>query len=186
MIKVNHQFLEKYFFVPDWKIKHLFLGTFNPKGGNPVSYFYGRPGNFTWPVLSKIFKQDFLVNEIDFFDLLKEKNIACMDMIRHVIISPEHHLSVIGNGYKDSNIINKRVERKYNTRFIKEVIQKNPGIKIYSTWGKGCKLKSWQKEIINIANVIPLVSPSRAARVPKGLRKFDYIFENWDTRVVCD
>ena len=29
---------------------------------------YGRPGNFTWPILSKIFKQDFLIEEIEFLN----------------------------------------------------------------------------------------------------------------------
>ncbi len=40
--KISHQLANEKFFIPDWPLKHLFLGTFNPSGGETVSYFYGR------------------------------------------------------------------------------------------------------------------------------------------------
>jgi len=40
-MKINHQLLEKDFFIPNWDCKTIVLGTFNPEGGEPVNYFYG-------------------------------------------------------------------------------------------------------------------------------------------------
>ena len=27
---INHQFINEPFFLPDWEVKHLLIGTFNP------------------------------------------------------------------------------------------------------------------------------------------------------------
>ncbi|MDQ8006543.1 MAG: hypothetical protein REI64_17200 [Pedobacter sp.] len=182
---VNHQLLDRDFFIPSWKVKHLFLGTFNPYGGKSVAYFYGREKNFTWNILSKIFTSHFNRNNInELLPLLKQNKIACMDMIRSVNALEEFVPGIIGEGYRDSKIINRKINRNYNTLFINEVIRKNPGIKVYSTWGKGSTLKSWIEEVSSVeSNVISLASPSPAARVPKGTEKYNYVLNNWQTKI---
>lgn len=67
MQKINHQFLNGEFFIPNWEISHLFLGTFNPDGGDKVNYFYGRKKNQTWRLLSEIFEDDFNPEDFDSF-----------------------------------------------------------------------------------------------------------------------
>jgi hypothetical protein len=188
MIKIKHQLLYTDYFIPSWEIKHLFLGTFNPEGGFPVPYFYGRAKNFTWKLLNDLFPGEFRSNDrtlrADFFDQLRANHIACMDMIRSVIISEENTALVIGKGYRDSMIINKKVIREYNTNEINKVIMANQDIRVYSTWGKGSSLREWNQELSLIAKpVIKLRSPSPAARVPKGVEKYNHAFLDWSLKI---
>ncbi|MBQ4915287.1 hypothetical protein J8L85_12615 [Maribacter sp. MMG018] len=177
---VNHQLLSKDFFIPKWEIKHLFLGTFNPEGGEEVNYFYGRNRNQTWKLLSEIFKDEFNPKEFDqFLTKLKKHKIACMDMIKSVKVINEDISLITGKGYSDSKIINNTIEREHNTTNIIEVIKKNPGVRLYSTWGKGPIIKNWNVEIDKIGPIISLTSPSMAAKVPKGEKKYDYMLEDW-------
>ena len=74
---MKHQFYKNDFFIPSWDIKFLFLGTFNPKDGEKVNYFYSRKTNLLWPTLSKIFQDEFNPNNLDFFEKLKSHKIAC-------------------------------------------------------------------------------------------------------------
>jgi G:T/U-mismatch repair DNA glycosylase len=179
-----HQLSNQDFYVPNWELEHLFLGTFNPSGGQKVNYYYGRPRNKTWDLLSKIFNDSFdLTNIPCFLDKLVNHKIACMDMIHKVEFPIDKKDKILGKGYKDSEIINKTVVRTYNTAKITEIIKKNPGIKVYSTWGKGPTLKNWKNEIKTILGIIPLVSPSMAARVPKGEKKFDYMLRDWKRKI---
>lgn len=186
---VEHQFFNRDFFFPDWKIKHLFLGTFNPIGGQNVPYFYGRQTNYTWSVLSEIFQVDFrnlLDNDFEsFIKALQKHEIACMDMIRQVEFDENqiNFNNIIGNGYKDSNIINNSVNRIYNTKSIQDIILNNPDINVYTTWGNGSSLLNWVNEINLIQNKVNLVSPSRAARVPTGVNKYQYILEDWNNKI---
>lgn len=185
-MKIQHQLLDLNIFTPEWNVKHLFLGTFNPKGGDSVNYFYGRSRNQTWPTLSKIFKTELNPNNPDFFEKIKTLQIACMDMISSVEAS-EHLLSqILGNGYSDSKIINGYTKREYNTNNIINIIKKNNGVNVYSTWGAGANLKEWKSEIMKINQVkqiTPLASPSLVARVPLGTNKIDYIFQNWENSI---
>lgn len=187
---VEHQFLNEAFFCPNWKIKHLFLGTFNPNGGENIGYFYGRSANYTWRVLSEIFQVNFrnlLEHDFEgFIKALQKHQIACMDMIRQVEFD-ENNINInniIGNGYKDSKIINNNVIRHYNTENIQQIIINNPDLNVYTTWGNGSPLLNWVNEINLIQNKINLVSPSRAARVPKGLSKFNYILNDWNNKII--
>jgi hypothetical protein len=50
---------------------------------------------------------------------------------------------------------------------------------VFSTWGKGAKLKEWKNEVSILGPVISLVSPSLAARVPKGEIKFNFMLNDW-------
>jgi hypothetical protein len=181
-MQINHQLINENFFIPNWEIKYLLLGTFNPQGGDPVAYFYGRNRNRTWELLSDIFNVELHPNNDNFFELIQNLGIACMDMIQQVEIEDELVEHVIGNGYADKNIINGHVSRVYNTQNIIDVITANPNIRVFSTWGKGSKLNEWQQrlsEIRLVKKIIPLVSPSMVAKVPKGVEKFQYMLNDW-------
>ncbi|MCB9426333.1 MAG: hypothetical protein H6584_04815 [Flavobacteriales bacterium] len=187
LIEVKHQFKNEDFYIPNWKIKYLFLGTFNPSGGEMVNYFYGRSRNQTWPLLSHIFGVDFNLNDkVDFFNQLRKQGIACMDIIDTVIINEVDKDKVVGKGYKDGNIINKKVKRLYNTDLINETIEKNSNVKVFTTWGKGSELKEWRDEISKVNQLNSLVSPSMAARVPKGMKKYEYMLDNWKSAINND
>ncbi len=67
--------------MPDWEVKYLLLGTFNPEGGEMVNYFYGRQRNQTWCLLSEIFGEELNPNLPDFLSKLKKHKIASMDII---------------------------------------------------------------------------------------------------------
>ena len=183
LTKIHHQLKNNDKYMPEWDVKHLFIGTFNPSGGEAVKYYYGRQKNQTWIILSEIFETTLETNSNDFFDKLKKLKIACVDMIDYVETSEAIVNEIIGQGYKDSRIINKNVRREYNTERINQVIANNPGIDIYSTWGTGPNLAEWKKEITKIGNIVPLKSPSLAARVPKGERKYQYMLNDWKKKI---
>lgn len=186
---IQHQFLNEKFFLPYWRIQHLFIGTFNPEGGDSVSYFYGREKNFFWKVLGDIFHADFNPNSKDFFQLLERHKIACVDMIQSVKRNDNLDFSevqireITGKGYSDSKIINGRIAREYNTSEIRRIIDLN-NCNVYSTWGKGSNLKDWKNEISKISFTANLVSPSPVARVPKGASKYDYVLEDWKRKII--
>lgn len=180
---MEHQFYDKDFFIPTWNIKYLFLGTFNPNQGEKVNYFYSRKTNLLWPTLSKLFKDELNPNNSVFFEKLKSHKIACMDLIVSIDIKNADKKYIIGKGYSDSKIINNSVKRIYNTENIISVIDKNPDVQLYSTWGNGSNLKDWKNEIKRLPPITKLVSPSRAARVPKGENKEHFIFDNWKNNI---
>ena len=169
--------------IPKWEIKHLLVGTFNPSGGEPVNYYYGRDKNQAWKLISHIFCDDFNPNSESFLELLKKHKIACIDMINNVKAANERLDRIIGKGYKDSEIINKSVKRDYNTENIKRIIDQNPEVRVYSTWGKGSNLKEWKKEIEKLGPLVSLVSPSLAAKVPRGKSKFAYMLSDWKKKI---
>jgi hypothetical protein len=94
--------------------------------------------------------------------------------------------NILGKGYSDSKIINNKVTRVYNTETIINIISENPGIKVYSTWGKGSNLTEWETETRKIKNLINLVSPSMAAKVPKGSEKYKYMLSDWQSKITVE
>jgi len=180
---MKHQFYTKDFFIPSWDIKYLFLGTFNPNEGEKVNYFYTRKTNLLWPTLSKIFNDELNAEKLDFFEKLKFHKIACMDLILSIDFKNVDKEYIIGKGYSDSKIINNSVKRVYNTENIQSVINKNPGVQLYSTWGNGSNLKDWISEIKKLPPITKLISPSRAAKVPKGEKKELFIFNYWQNNI---
>jgi len=183
MKQIKHQLQKKEYYTPTWGINYLFVGTFNPEGGELVNYYYGRPKNQFWKLLSIIFNDDFNPNSPDFFKKIKKHKIGCIDMIAEIEAPENKVASITGEGYSDSKIINTCVTRTYNTSEILKIIASNPNIKIFSTWGKGPKLKEWRNEIQKTENIIPLVSPSMAAKVASGVKKFDYMLKNWTNKI---
>jgi hypothetical protein len=184
MKTIHHQFREADFYIPTWEVQHLILGTFNPEGGEAVPYCYGRSKNQLWPLLSQIFGETFDPNDAKFFDLLRKHKIACMDVIHSVTADEKHLDTITGKGYKDAAIINGKVSRTYNTTAILNTIANNPGVNLYATWGKGSNLKTWRDEVNQLGSVIPLVSPSMAAKVPVGALKFDYMLSDWRSKII--
>ena len=184
MKRVIHQLAAKEYYVPSWSIKYLFLGTFNPLGGDEVNYYYGRDKNKFWPLLRELTGLELNINNPDkFLKEIKENGIGCMDMI-HSLAVPETEIQyVTGKGFSDSKIINNRVIREYNTVRINHLISANEGVQVFSTWGKGSKLKEWRNEVEKLQGVIPLVSPSMAARVPRGTNKFSYMLNDWRSKI---
>lgn len=179
---ISHQLINENFFIPNWEVKYLVLGTFNPQGGDPVAYFYGRNRNRTWELLSNIFNIELHPNNDNFFELIQSLGIACMDMIRSVDADDKDSQYIVGRSYSDSKIINGKVLRVYNTQNIIDVINANPKVTVFSTWGKGQTLKEWQHEINiirQVKGIIPLVSPSMVAKVPAGVEKFKYMLTDW-------
>jgi hypothetical protein len=181
--KIKHQFKNCNFYKPNWEIKLLFVGTFNPDGGENVPYYYGRKKNKMWDLLSDILKIQFSTEDKDFLDKLQKARIACIDLVDE-IEAPNNLINyIIGKGYKDSAIINKKVKRKYNTELINEIISCNPGVCVFTTWGKGSNLKEWKTEVAKLGKLVSLISPSMAARVPKGMKKYGYMLNDWSIKL---
>lgn len=179
MKTIKHQLLINQNYIPSWDINYLLVGTFNPNGGEQVNYYYGRKTNMTWKLISTIFGEDINPNNSNFFNLLKKHKIGCVDLISSVVCDETMISNIIGNGYSDSKIINKKVERKYNTAIISQLSKSNPNLKVFTTWGKGSNLKEWRLEVSKINIYSNLLSPSMAARVPKGVNKFEYVLNDW-------
>lgn len=186
MQAIDHQLKNESFYFPKWKVEHLFIGTFNPQGGEKVNYYYGRKKNQTWKLISEIFCSDFDPNSKTFFKLLEKHRIACVDMLDRIDATEDRFDRIIGKGYKDSEIINGSVQRHYNTTKIQKLINENSGINVYTTWGKGSNLNEWKKEVEKLGRINSLVSPSLAARVPKGENKFAYMLADWKKKVKHD
>jgi hypothetical protein len=179
MTPIIHQLATNEHYIPTWKINYLLVGTFNPSGGESVNYYYGRKTNMTWKLISTIFGEEINPNNSNFIGLLKKHKIGCIDLISSVTCNEAKIPQIIGNGYSDSKIINKKVQREYNTSIINQLSKSNPNLKIFTTWGKGSNLKEWRLEVSKINVYSNLLSPSMAARVPKGVNKFEYVLSDW-------
>jgi len=130
-MKTNHQLLEKDFFIPNWDCKTIVLGTFNPEGGEPVNYFYGRITNFFWRAISLIdnkeelfYHNSILNNQRDHFKLMKDKKFGCADIIKTIEFPDEIAQRINGGGYPDQVLFRKNVIRYYNFDNIKNYIAK--------------------------------------------------------------
>jgi hypothetical protein len=181
---IKHQLSDHTFYYPNWEIKYLLIGTFNPNGGDIVNYYYGRAKNQTWKIISELFDVEFDPNSSNFLKLLKTHKIACVDMIDEVSAPKDRIERIIGKGYKDAEIINNSVSRNYNTNKIIEIINSNNNVKVFSTWGKGSALSEWEEEIQKLGEIIQLASPSLAARVPKGTNKFEFMLKDWKSKLI--
>lgn len=179
---IQHQLTANQYYIPSWDINYLLVGTFNPSGGEQVNYYYGRKTNMTWKLISTIFGEEINPSNSNFIQLLKKHKIGCVDLISSVTCDETMKPYIIGNGYSDSKIINKKVTREYNTAIINQLSKSNPNLKIFTTWGKGSKLKEWLLELEKIKINSNLLSPSMAARVPKGVNKFNYVLRDWEVK----
>ena len=167
MIEIKHNFYDKDFYFPNWDIKFLFIGTFNPSGGESVSYYYGRKRNRFWKLLSEVFKQDFNPKNDSFFSDIKKYKIGCVDLIGSVTLDEKYSNLILGKGYKDSELFKSNIIKSYNTNEILKLILNNGLNRVYFTnSGKSfnkeqkLELKKIEKEF----EVIYLCSPSPVNR----------------------
>ena len=183
MFKIIHHQLPN--LLPNYPTKILLLGTFNPKCGEPVLVHYGRKRNKTWTVLSAILKENFDPKSTSIHQKMKEHGIACVDIIQSVDVPENLEQGICGKGYSDSKLFAKSIKRNYiDINKLNDFIYKNNGICVFSTWGKGSSLSKEAWDFIeNIKQLHPLVSPSLAARVPKGEKKLAYMIRNWTTSI---
>lgn len=143
----NHQFSNKDFYFPNWKVNHLFIGTFNPEMGEKVPYYYGRSRNKFWPYLSNIFQTKLDPHCDSFFNEIMRIGIGCVDLI-HSIKFVDSHLNRIQYGYADNDLLINRVEKTYNTPNIINTVKNNKLSKVYFT-NSGSSLRIEQKAEIN-------------------------------------
>ena len=165
MIEIRHQFKNEDWFVPDWKLKVLILGTFNPECGDPVDYFYGRKKNQLWPLFSDCLGRELHPNQgDDFFTALKEEGIGCMDLLSSICVPEKRRSEICGKGYSDQKLFRGTNQRTYMTDKILGVIKQNPGVCVFSTWGKGSSFlkRDWQ-QIERLPPMPSLPSPSPRA-----------------------
>ncbi|GAB2498887.1 hypothetical protein GCM10027164_33640 [Algoriphagus taiwanensis] len=161
------------------------MGTFNPTGGKKVLVHYGRSRNQTWKLLSEIFNVNFDPSIPEIHEKMKMMGIACLDLIESVEVSPEFSHKITGESYSDSNLFNRLVKRNYkDIDDLNKFLDIHPDICVFSTWGKGPQNPEWRKLISQInKKIIPLVSPSLVAAVPKGKKKFEYMLEDWKAKI---
>ena len=165
MKDIQHQFAQKAWFVPNWKLKVLILGTFNPECGDAVDYFYGRSRNQLWSLVSHCLGRDLHPNQGgDFFTALKEEGIGCMDLLRSICVPEERRGEICGKGYSDQKLFRGTNQRTYMTDEILSVIDRNPGVCVLPTWGKGSSFRKrdWQ-QIERLPSMPSLPSPSPRA-----------------------
>lgn len=126
----NHRFQE--ILIPNWKIEHLFIGTFNPSWNEnnavQADYFYGRIRNNFWCILPNVFggnnlKYENLNTKLDY---IKTHKIGITDLITNIINADINNLNDVENltrGFSD-NVLN-TYHLEFNTENIKDLILKN-------------------------------------------------------------
>lgn len=138
---IEHQFLNETFFLPNWNIKTLVLGTFNPSCGEKTDYFYGRSQNNFWRTIENINNLEFgwfqnsLERKLKF---MLENEFGCTDIIKSVIISDKlERKEICGSGYKDQTLFTKKkCTLTYHFEEIKTYLQNSNVKKVIHTWGK--------------------------------------------------
>lgn len=113
------------FYLPKWEVEYLFIGTFNPSGGEKVPYYYGRKRNRFWKLLSEVFKTELDPYDDSFFENIKSLKVGCVDMIDSVLYSEEYEDRLSGKGYSDSVLFLSTIKKVYNTENILDIISKN-------------------------------------------------------------
>jgi hypothetical protein len=128
---INHQLINKSFFIPDWDCKTLVLGTFNPEGGHPVNYFYGRDTNYFWKAISYIdnkeehfYHKKISNNQDDHFLLMKKNKFGCTDIIKCIDCPIEAIPRINGGGYPDQLVFRANIERQYNFEDLEKYINR--------------------------------------------------------------
>ena len=182
MAVIKHQLSNQ---LPNYPIRILLLGTFNPEGGENVIVHYGRKKNQTWPLLSKIFLEKFNPNDERIHEKMRRFGIACIDMIQSVEVESTKLNDVTGNGYKDTELFRSNVKRNYiDLNSLVKFLEDNPNVCVFSTWGEGSSFNTEFKNIIKgIPRLQKLVSPSLAARVPLGTDKLKNMEDDWTKKI---
>ena len=153
--KIDHQFLDSKFFLPNWKIQTLVLGTFNPNCGEETDYFYGRCQNNFWRTIEEISNLDYRWFQNNFerkLRFMKENEFGCTDIIKSLVISDGvEKKDICGSGYSDQILFtSKKCTLTYHFEEIKSFIKKNNVSKIINTWGKRESPVYFQKHIAEL------------------------------------
>lgn len=187
---INHQFINKEYFFPNWDVNKLFIGTFNPECGEPLDYYYRRKSNGFWRILNKYNLSPTDLIDLEFSNLKKfmsTKKMGCIDVIKSVSFPDKDKEKICGNGYTDSNLFTvKNYEKEYNFEKLKDYIKEKEVKYIFSTWGNRCNPKEFGEKVLDLqnfcflngVNFIPLNSPS--GRLYKG-NNVNIINTNWWT-----
>lgn len=136
---MNHQLLQSEIFFPDWPIKTLVLGTFNPDCGEKVDYFYGRCRNNFWRAIEHIEELDYrsLFNNLNGkIQIMEKYHFGCTDIISSIEFNPNIRNKICGEGYSDSVLFTKKfVKIHYQFDQIIDFIAQQKVKKVIHTWG---------------------------------------------------
>jgi hypothetical protein len=185
----NHQFLNTVKFFPQWIVRFLFLGTFNPEGGALLDYYYRRPANGFWRILKAYFDPSDMYPIHTYEELvafMQTFGIGCVDIIRSVEFPDEYAPQIFGQGYSDATLFTVNgFTRTYNFEEIQNYITNQP-VKpfVCSTWGNRLgpseflHARNGFQQYCNVNNIefTPLSSPS--GRVYRGAMVQE-INDNW-------
>jgi hypothetical protein len=153
---INHQFLNNEFFLPNWKIETLVLGTFNPKCGEITDYFYGRSRNRFWRGMENITGNEnyYFQNNFERKKQFMEKHkFGCTDIIKSVVINQNYMHRICGNGYSDSSLFTLReVTATYHFSEIKEYLITKGVKKVINTWGSRSNPNIFLHQINDLEN----------------------------------
>jgi hypothetical protein len=102
----NHRFIADLY--PNYKLKYLFVGTFNPEwdnvNGNNANWFYGRTRNSFWNIMPQTFgyinlnNQQNRINPTPWKEYCFNNGIGITDMIETIIDAneDEHQNQILG------------------------------------------------------------------------------------------
>jgi G:T/U-mismatch repair DNA glycosylase len=152
---IDHQFLNSKFFLPNWKMQTLVLGTFNPSCGEDTDYFYGRCQNNFWRTIEEINNLDYRWFQNNFerkLKFMKENAFGCTDIIKSIVISDGvERKAICGYGYSDQILFTaKKCTLTYHFEEIKSFIKKNNVSKIINTWGKRESPADFKKQVAEL------------------------------------
>lgn len=118
--------------IPDWKIEHLFVGTFNPgwdfNNAVQADYFYGRQRNNFWCILPNVFGGNNLKNKnlTTKLDYIQTKRIGITDLVVKVINADINNPTDVANlTTKFSDRTLNEYQLMFNTENIKNLISNN-------------------------------------------------------------
>jgi hypothetical protein len=139
-----HRFLDyhKEGLFPSWKVRFLFIGTFNPSWNRPgenADYFYGRiTSNYMWFLLSRFFKEDGLEDRsvAEKIAFCKRNLVGFTDLIKGVRNAdhnnPAHKERILS--FKDADLLKFGDGLEFNIDNITRYIDENQSIqRVYFT-----------------------------------------------------
>jgi hypothetical protein len=179
-MNIKHQFIDSDFFLPNWDIDTLVLGTFNPNCGKKTDYFYGRNSNLFWRAIESICDkapsslQDNYSAKNELMVLFK---FGCSDIISSVEFNESVRDKICGKGYSDSILFTlKYVAPVYEFEKIKNYLIQHNILKVINTWGKRKSPKNFLLQINDLelfcqANQIDFIRccPSPSGRLKKNM-----------------